>query len=576
MARAFTNMRSLNGIMMGALNLFDPGMKQHHDQMAYLASMIANDLGFDPLTQHLTMFGAMTHDIGRVMMKKQDSTAGAEEDAKAIAQMGAIFTSKFVHSDLLPDIIARSQTSWTEYLELPDEERELCNQVARIASIVHLVDMVSTTMQADEPILKQAETMRSSAERLRGTEYSEEAVDAFLRVTANESVWMDFKYHPERLEQYSSELIRIPLNVAVALTKDTSLIVDYRSAFTATHSAGVAASATALARYAGMSSDECQMMRIAGNLHDIGKLRVPRAILEKPGRLTEEEFCIIKEHPYFTHLILRKADGFDRIASWAGFHHEKLNGTGYPFRYGKEMLDTGARIMAVADIFAAIAEVRPYRAGMKREQALGILNDSAKNGEIDSDLVALLSEHYEDIDSLRETAAQVEGARYFEPTTQEEADRLRETAARAESAGYEGFVTKEEIESLRIEARTSYEGALDVERGQFAKQYVYISNLEKRFSHPFKLLLISLDVAEGKSPHAGELEKSMFHMEESIRQAIRNVDVMTRYDSQQFFVILVGTDLQGAKTAVDRVFRSYYDMNGGKAYTPSYCVVDMN
>ena len=576
MTEAFTNMRSLNKIMMEALNLFDPSRRCHRNQAGYIALMIARDLGFDPLAEHLTMFSAMTHNIGLVVMEESTDEMQVEEDAKEVAHRGATLTSKFVHSDPLPDIVLHSQDSWTEFLLKSDDEKVTCYQNARIASIVHLADEVSTAIQADEPILHQAKTLRSAAKRARGTEFSEEAVDAFLRVTENENVWLDVKYHPEFLEQYYGDSFQIPLKVAVAMTKDTSLIVDYRSAFTATHSAGVAASATALARYAGMTPDECHMMQIAGNLHDIGKLKVPSSILEKPGKLTREEFSVIKEHPYFTHLILKKADGFERIANWAGFHHEKLNGSGYPFRYGADMLDTGSRIMAVADIFAAITEVRPYRGGMDREQALGVLNENVKSGGIDGDLVALLSEHYEEIDSLRETAARAEGARYFEPASQEEIDNLREMSARAESAGYEGFITKEEMDSLREEIFASYEGAMDVERGQFAKHYEYIANLDRRFSHPFKLISIMLDAAEGQEPAPGELEKSMFYMEQSIHQTIRNVDVMTKYDDRQFFIILVGTDLEGAKTAVGRVFKGYRDMNGSSGFEPSYSVVELD
>ena len=239
-------------------------------------------------------------------------------------------------------------------------------------------------------------------------------MDAFLRASENEFVWMDLRYNPQFLGFFVGEMRSVSLDETIVLTRVISRVIDYRSAFTAMHSAGVAASAEALARLAGMSADECKMMRIAGHMHDIGKLKVPRAILEKPGRLTDEEFNIIKEHPYYTRLNTMNVEGFEKITQWAGFHHEKLNGKGYPFHIGADMLDTGSRIMAVADIFSAITEVRPYRAGMTREQALGVLNDNVRAGGIDGDLVALLGEHYEEIDRLREEVSRTEGARYYE------------------------------------------------------------------------------------------------------------------------------------------------------------------
>lgn len=576
MVDGFTNMRSLNRIMTEAINLFDPSLAKHQDQTVYLAFMIARELGFDEAMQQLTMFSARVHDLGLVMVQDSESDK-TENDPKEIAHMGANLVSKFLDPDPLPDIVRRSQDSWMEFLKLPDDQKDAQYRNARIASIVYLADTVSTMLKVDTPVLNQAKNIRSFIAPLRGSEFSEEAVDAFLHVTESESTWMDIKYHPKLAGEYFGETIHVPLNVAVGLTKDISLIVDYRSAFTATHSAGVAASATALARYAGMSSDECQMMQIAGNLHDLGKLKVPRSILDKPGRLTEREFDVIKEHPYFTYMILKDVEGFDRIARWAGFHHEQLKGYGYPFRYDAEMLDTGSRIMAVADIFAAITEVRPYRAGMNREQALKVLNDYANNGGIDSDLVALLNEHYEEVDDLRETAARAEGARYYESLTKEEIERLREMAAKAEGAGVYVPHTKEDVARVRGAFAkadgASYKGAMDVDYEQFTMQYAYITNLEKRFSHPFKLVVISLDAAEGEYPQMGELERSMYSMERSILQTIRNVDVLTRYGEQQFLVILLGTDLEGAKIAIDRIFKNYAKINGESAYTPT-CFYD--
>lgn len=186
------------------------------------------------------------------------------------------------------------------------------------------------------------------------------------------------------------------------------------------HSAGVAASARAIASISGMTGDECKEITIAGYLHDIGKLRVPNSILDKPGKLSEEEFNIIKEHPYYTRWILKDIEGFEQIANWAGYHHEKLNGKGYPFHFGADWLDKGSRILAVADIFSAITEVRPYRTGMNREQAMSVMWSDVENGTLDRDLVQLLEDHYEEIDSERERESRDAGSRYFQSLEKKE------------------------------------------------------------------------------------------------------------------------------------------------------------
>ena len=125
-----------------------------------------------------------------------------------------------------------------------------------------------------------------------------------------------------------------------------------------------------------------------------------------------------------------------------------------------------------------------------------------------------------------------------------------------------------------IKSSGTYEGALDVEYRQFARLYDFIENMEKRYGQPFELILITFDAAGNVEPQIEELEKAMFFMERSIRGTIRNVDVLTRCGRQQFLVILVGTDPEGVKTAVDRIFRGYYKMNGSSAYTPSYSLAE--
>ena len=122
----------------------------------------------------------------------------------------------------------------------------------------------------------------------------------------------------------------------------------------------------------------------------------------------------------------------------------------------------------------------------------------------------------------------------------------------------------------------SYEGAMDVEYRQFAKFYEYIVNLEKRYSHSFKLIMITLSAPSGDNVNMDELENSMTCMELSIRQTIRNVDVVTRYSRQQFLLILLEVNIEGIKKVMDRIFRGYYKMCGSGTFSPSYSIADID
>lgn len=174
-------------------------------------------------------------------------------------------------------------------------------------------------------------------------------------------------------------------------------IIDFRSNFTATHSTGVATSASLLAKKMGLTQRKVLQMKIAGNVHDLGKLAIPNSILNKQGALTEEEFAKVRQHTYYTYVFLKQAGFPQNIIEWASFHHEKLNGNGYPFNFKSEDIDWGARILVVADIFTALQEDRPYRKGMGKEQLLKILHEKVSYNDIDITIVKLLEENYDEI-----------------------------------------------------------------------------------------------------------------------------------------------------------------------------------
>jgi HD-GYP domain-containing protein (c-di-GMP phosphodiesterase class II) len=138
-------------------------------------------------------------------------------------------------------------------------------------------------------------------------------------------------------------------------------------------------------------------MEVAGNLHDIGKLAVPNSILDKPGKLTKEEMAVMKSHTYYTYFVIDTIGGLQQIAEWAAYHHERIDGSGYPFHCSESEINTGARIMMVADIFTALAEDRPYRKGMSKEQIVQILNQFSDRCLLDTRIVNLLFDNYEEI-----------------------------------------------------------------------------------------------------------------------------------------------------------------------------------
>ena len=150
-------------------------------------------------------------------------------------------------------------------------------------------------------------------------------------------------------------------------------VIDAKSHYTYDHSGGVTRAAVAIAATMGLDASRVTLIRRAALLHDIGKLSVPNTILEKPGKLTAEEWQYVGKHPYYTHAILSRISGFGELAEIAAAHHEKLDGSGYHRGLKAEQLPLEARILAVADIYDALAADRPYRAALPLDGVFGIM-----------------------------------------------------------------------------------------------------------------------------------------------------------------------------------------------------------
>lgn len=166
-------------------------------------------------------------------------------------------------------------------------------------------------------------------------------------------------------------------------------IIDAKSPFTWRHSSQVAMFAHAIGRELNLTKDELVQLKRAGLLHDIGKVGVSNSILDKAGKLDPDERAAVEQHPVHTWEILRRVSAFAQFARQAATHHEKLDGSGYPWRLTGEEMDVPARILVVADIYEALTADRPYRKGLSPEGAFEILNRERVQ-KLDSDAIAAL------------------------------------------------------------------------------------------------------------------------------------------------------------------------------------------
>ena len=154
----------------------------------------------------------------------------------------------------------------------------------------------------------------------------------------------------------------------VAVILDLAEAVDLRFSGSARHSETVGRYAEMMARELGLSEQRTSRVRLAGLLHDIGKVGVPDSILNKPAKLTDEEFEMIKRHPELGAQILEHPSLAD-VREWVGAHHERPDGRGYPLGLRGEEIPLEARILAVADAYEAMTSDRSYRVAMSHTAA---------------------------------------------------------------------------------------------------------------------------------------------------------------------------------------------------------------
>lgn len=164
---------------------------------------------------------------------------------------------------------------------------------------------------------------------------------------------------------------RADLNRAyVQFVETMAQALDARDPYTAGHSIRVGAYAYAIAREMGIPASEAEEIRIAAQLHDIGKLGIPDLILHKPGPLTAEEYGLIKLHAQIGRKILEKVDIFGKLLEVVELHHENHDGTGYPYRLSGEGIPAAARIVHVADAFDSMTTNRSYRMALPLSRAI--------------------------------------------------------------------------------------------------------------------------------------------------------------------------------------------------------------
>lgn len=407
----FVNQGTLLLSLSEVADLANPSIAQHQHRTAFIALELTRVANLQPeITENIFM-AALLHDIGAITVEEKIAIHDFQKINDDIHTIrGELLLEQIPWLRKISKIVRNHHKNWSDW------EEDIENPIVFSAQIVLLADYVERLIDKNKYILHQSTDIVDVINKLADTVIHKKIVDYFAVLSKREEFWLDLispRLHSLLLNNGQFKNIEIGLEDVSLISNLYRDLIDFKSRFTATHTSGVSECAVKLSRLFGMAELDVRSMRIAGNFHDMGKLVIPNSILEKPGKLTAHEYAIMRCHTYHTYNTLDSIGGLQRIAEWAAYHHEKLDGSGYPFHLTKDEIGTGSRIMAVADIFTAISEDRPYRKGMDKEQIYKIIKKQSDEKLLDKVIVDLLFDNYEDI-SMQVKERQAKALDFYE------------------------------------------------------------------------------------------------------------------------------------------------------------------
>lgn len=393
------DLNDLTATFSEALGLVGKKWYTHGKRVAVIALQLSEYLSFSSQELEDLRLAALLHDIAVSSPENHEKQVSIEwEGARKHCLEAAALLEGFPYFERITGIIRRHHDKWSHLAGSSVDEK-----IALSANLVFLADQIDLRMgPAEDPLLTYQETIDRIVPDREGL-FNPQLIELLKKTYEIEAFWLPLD--PRYLE---GAFNRFKPNTRGAVTWDElesaaivlAGIVDKKSPFTADHSFGVARLCHYFATQINLMPETVQKLRIAGLMHDIGKLAVPNEILEKPSSLTPEEFHIVKQHPYGTYLVLSNLPGLNDVRDWAAFHHEKGDGSGYPFHLKKNAFGIEHLIVMFSDIIRALIQRRPYRSGLSTDHIIDILEHLTANHSGFSPLTKLVRDHYGEVEAI--------------------------------------------------------------------------------------------------------------------------------------------------------------------------------
>ena len=385
------SLKEISVPLIKSIDAFNYLLKSHHRRTAVISYYLGKELHLSDHDITQLVIAASIHDIGALSVQERNLLILEDvENPRPHCEMGYKMLQSFEAFKEVAQIIRHHHIKYNE-IEHTDDE------VLFQSHIVHLADRIDILISQDLFILDQRYDISDKIHKRTGTIFHPDVVAAFDKLLEKDIFWIHINNFTmeELFDQIAFPLeIDLSIDKLIRFSQTICNIVDFRSHFTISHSYTVASLAYNIARQLNRDDDFCNKLLIAGYLHDIGKIGIDPGIIEKQGKLTEKEYNQIRLHSYYSGEILKELsthNWFKDIVEWCSYHHEKNDGTGYPYGQDRELCE-GCQILQYADILAALTEDRPYRKSLSVEDALTIIEETFAD-RIGKDLFEVIKQH---------------------------------------------------------------------------------------------------------------------------------------------------------------------------------------
>ena len=373
-------------ILERTLNYVDTRLIDHGKRVSYLMYKVLKDEKkyTDKQLRDICILSTL-HDIGAYKTEEIDRMVRFEtEEIWEHSIFGYLYMREFSPISYLSPILMFHHAECSKLNKLDESFHE-------ITQLLNIVDRMDVLYQTG---VSKKKDLVNYLEGYRNITFCSKYLDYFLEKDVE---YPASSYIDGDLE-YNNLLNGIPFNNDEIDDYLWMIVfsIDFRSSYTVTHTFLTAFITHLIAEIMNYNGDEIIALKIAAMLHDIGKSGIPVEIIESPGKLTDEQMDIMKNHVMMTeHILSGNID--QQIKDIAIHHHEKLNGKGYPYNLSKSSLDQTENIVAIADILSSLISKRSYKDAWPKDKTLCTLEKMAEDGELDSGIVNTVAENYDDI-----------------------------------------------------------------------------------------------------------------------------------------------------------------------------------